>query len=152
LLLAAGHGAQLPNELDDSRTNRDENNRRQDKDHKRGNHLNRGFGCLLFGALPAFRAEGVGMHAEGLGHAGAEAVCLNQCTNQRADIVNACSLHQIPESLGAGLASSHLEVHEMEFIAEIGVGMVKILTDAHERLIEGESGLNADYGKVESIG
>ena len=44
---------------------------------------------MFFGPLPAFRAEGVGMHPEGLGDAGAEAVGLNQCTNKRADVVNA---------------------------------------------------------------
>src|SRR4249920_182292 len=79
-LTAARNRSQLPDELDNSRTDRDEDNRRQNKDHQRGNHLNRSFCCLFFGTLPAFRAEGVRMHPESLSHARAEAIRLDECT------------------------------------------------------------------------
>ena len=92
------------------------------------------------------------MHAEGLGNAGAEAICLNQCTNQRADVVNPGAVHQVAQSLGAGLAGAHFEVYELKLIAEIGVGMVKILADAHQGLIERQAGFHADHGQVEGVG
>jgi len=135
-LLAAGDWSELSHKFDYSGTNRDKNDRRQNKDYQWGNHLDRGFCCLLFGALPAFRAEGVGMHPEGLGHACAEAICLYECTNQGSNIVNTRAVDEIPEGFSAGLACSHLQVYEMEFIAEIRVSVMKILAHAHERLVE----------------
>ena len=77
LPLVAGNRSQLPDQINDGRTDRDKNDRRQNKYHQGGNHLDRGLCSLFFGSLPAFRAEGVGMHAEGLGYAGAEAIGLN---------------------------------------------------------------------------
>ena len=83
-------------QFNDGRTDRDKNDRRQDKNDQWRNHLDRLFSySLLFGALPAFRAEGVGMHSEGLGYAGAEAVRLYQCTSKRTNIVNASSLYEV---------------------------------------------------------
>src|SRR6516164_9441351 len=114
-LAAVRHRSQLPDELNDGWANRDENNRRQNKDHQWGNHLDRGFCCLFFGALPAFRAEGVGMHPEGLRNARTEAISLYQCTNKRTDIVNARAVDQIAQSLGTGFAGAHLEVDQMKF-------------------------------------
>src|SRR5215471_7293088 len=96
-LTTAGHRTKLPDEFNDGWADRDENNRRQNKNHQRGDHLNRSFGCLLFGSLPAFRAEGIGMHAEGLGNAGAEAISLDQCTHKRTDVVNPSAIDQISE-------------------------------------------------------
>src|SRR5215469_13847962 len=98
-LAAAAHGAELPYEFNDGWADRDENNRRQNKDHQRGDHLNRSFGCLLFGSLPAFRAEGIGMHAEGLGDASAEAISLDQCTHKRTDVVNPGAIDQISQGV-----------------------------------------------------
>ena len=92
------------------------------------------------------------MHPEGLGDAGAEAISLNQCTNQRADVVNPGSVDEVTEGFHAGLAGAHFEVHEVELIAQVGVGMVQILADAGKSLVEREAGLNADDGEVESVG
>ena len=92
------------------------------------------------------------MHAEGLGDAGAEAICLNQCTNQRADVVNPGAVHQIAQGFGARLAGAHLEVDQVELIAEIGMGVVQILAHAHQGLIERKPGLDADDGEVEGVG
>ena len=85
--------SQLPYELNHGRPNRNEDDRWQNKITERGNHFNRGFGCLFFGALPAFRAEGVGMHPKGLGNAGAEAIGLNQRTHESSNIVNAGAVY-----------------------------------------------------------
>ena len=151
-LVAARDRSQLPDQTDHGRTDRDKNNRRQNKDDQWGNHLDGGLCSLFFGALPAFRAEGVGMHAESLGDAGAEAVGLNQCTNQGADVVNTGALDQIAERFGAGFAGAHLEIDEMEFVAEIGMSVMQILSDAHEGLIECEAGFDANDGEIEGVG
>src|SRR5579864_1434556 len=92
------------------------------------------------------------MYAEGLRHAGAEAIRLNERANERADIVNAGSFDEIPQGLGAGLAGAHLKVHKMELVTEIGVGVVKILADPHESLVKSEARFNADDGEVEGVG
>ncbi len=91
------------------------------------------------------------MHAQGLGDAGAEAIGLNQRAHQRADVVNPGAVHQVAQSFGAGLTGAHLEVDQMEFVAEIGVGVVQILANAHQGLIEGEPRFDADYGEVECV-
>ena len=151
-LFSARNRPQLPDQLDDGRADRDKNNRGQNKYYQWGNHLDGGLCRLFFGPLPAFRAEGIGMHPESLGDAGAEAISLNQCTHKRADVVNPGAIDQIAESLGPGLAGAHLEVYQVEFFAEIGMGMVQILADAHQGLVEGEAGLNANDGEVEGVG
>ena len=81
------------------------------------------------------------MHPEGLRDAGAEAVGLNQCANQRADVVNSGAVDQVTEGFRARFAGAHLEVDQMELVAEIGVGMVEILAYAHQSLVEGEARL-----------
>lgn len=91
------------------------------------------------------------MHPEGLSHARAEAIRLYQCTNERADIVNTCTVDKVSKGLSARLTGAHLEVHEMEFITEVGMGMVKILTDAHQSLIERQASLDTNDGKVEGV-
>ena len=91
------------------------------------------------------------MHAEGLGDAGAEAVCLNQCTNKRADVVNTGAIDKIAQSFSTGLAGAHLEVDQMKFVAEIGMGVVQILTYAHQSLVERQTCFNADDGEIEGI-
>src|SRR5579872_241070 len=150
-LAAARYRSELPYEFNDGRADRDENNRRQNKNHQRGNHLDRGFCSLLFGALPALRAEGIGMHAEGLGDACAKAVGLNQCTHKRTNVVNPCTLHQIAQGFGARLAGAHFEIHEMEFVTQIGMRVMKILADAHQRLVESESSFYAYDGQIKGV-
>src|SRR5271169_4663518 len=152
LLPPARYRPQLPDQLNYRRADRDKNYRGQNKYHQWGNHLDGGLCSLFFGPLPAFRAEGVGMHAEGLGDAGAEAISLNQCTNKRTDIVNPGAVYQITEGLGTGFTGPHLEVHKMELIAEIGVGMAQILAHTRQRLVKRKAGLDANDGEVEGIG
>ena len=92
------------------------------------------------------------MHAQGLGNAGTEAICLNQCTNKRTDVVNAGAIDQIAQGIGTRLAGAHLEIYQVEFIAQIGMGVVQILAHAHKGLVEGEAGFNANDGKVQGVG
>jgi hypothetical protein len=92
------------------------------------------------------------MHAQSLSDAGAEAVGLNESADEGANVIDAGALDQIAQSFGAGLAGAHLEVDQMKFVAEIGMGVVQILADAHQGLIESESGFDANHGEVESVG
>ena len=92
------------------------------------------------------------MHPEGLSHARAEAIRLYECTNQRADVVNTCPVNEVTQGLSAGLTSAHLEIYEMEFVTEVWVGMMEVLTDAHQGLIERQPGLDANDGQVERVG
>src|SRR5215469_17718788 len=126
---AAAHGAKLPYEFNDGWANRDENNRRQNKDHQRGNHLDRSFCCLLFGALPAFRAEGIGMHAEGLGNASAEAIGLDQCTHKRTDVVNPSSIDKTAQGFRTRFAGAQFEIDQVKFITQIGMSVMEILSN-----------------------
>src|ERR1700730_15328847 len=139
LLLSAGYGTELPDQFDDGWTDRHENDRRQNKYHQRGNHLDGSLCSLFFGPLPAFRAEGVGMHSESLGDAGAEAICLNQCTNKGADVVNSGAIDQVAQGLGAGRASPHLKIHQVEVIAQIDMGMMEVLPNPHQSLVKGQT-------------
>jgi hypothetical protein len=142
----------LADQFDDGGSDGDEDDRRQNKKHEGGNHFDRSFGGLLFGALPALSAEGIGVYAQSLSDAGAETIGLDECTHKRANVIDTGALDEVAEGLGARLAGAHLEVDEMKFIAEIGVGVVQILADPHQSLVERESGLHANDGEVEGIG
>src|SRR5579871_273700 len=151
-LVAAAHRAKLPYEFNDGWANRDEDNRRQNKNHQRGNHLDRSLCSLLFGALPAFRAEGIGMHAEGLGNAGAEAIGLDQCTHKRTDVVNPSSIDKVAQGFRTRLTGAQFEIDEVEFITQVRVRVVKILANPHECLIKSEAGFDANHGEVKGVG
>src|SRR5450755_1265702 len=49
LLLSARYRTQLTDQVDHSRPNRHKHDRRQNKDHERGDHLDSGLGSLFFG-------------------------------------------------------------------------------------------------------
>src|SRR5882762_1731107 len=68
--------------LDEARTEDDKKQRNEDEDHQRRDQFDRRFGGLFFSALAPLGAQGIGVHAQGLGDAGAEAVGLNQHADQ----------------------------------------------------------------------
>src|SRR5688500_7228600 len=91
LLLAyvVAYGSEHLHELDSRRSNRDDPNRREDAHHKREHHLHACLSRGFFGALPALGPKRVREHAQGVGDAGAEFICLNQHGDERRQIVNA---------------------------------------------------------------
>ena len=91
---------------------------------------------MFFGALAALGAQGIGMHAQGLGHAGSEAVGLNQSSDEGANVIDAGALGEIAEGFDARLAGAGLEVEEMEFGAQFGVRVLQVIAHAHQGLIE----------------
>ncbi len=132
-LLPSRDRTQLPDKADDGWTDGHENDRRQNKQHQGRDHLDGRFGGLLFGSLTPFRAEGVGMHAEGLSDAGSEAVGLYQCTNKRTNVVNPSAVHQVTESIRTRLPGAHLQIDQVELVAEVGMGMMQVLATRRMR-------------------
>jgi hypothetical protein len=80
-------------------------------------HFDGSFGGLFFGALAALGTQGIGMHAQGLGNAGSEAVGLNKGSDERANVIDPSALSQIAERLDARFSGASFEVEEMEFTA-----------------------------------
>jgi hypothetical protein len=137
--------------LNESRTDRHEEERYKNEYYEGRDHLNRSLGSLFFCALPAGRAQGIRVNAQGLRHAGSEAIGLNQSAHKGANVIDASAVDHITQGFGAGLTGAHLEVHEMKFVAEIGMGVMQIFAYAHESLVEGEAGFDADHGEIESV-
>ena len=92
------------------------------------------------------------MHPKSLGDAGTEAVGLNQCTNEGADVVNTGSIHQVAQGFGPWLSGAHFQIDQMEFVAEIGMGVMQVLAHSHEGLVERQAGFHANDCEVERVG
>ena len=92
------------------------------------------------------------MHAQSLRNAGAEAIGLDQSGDQGANIIDAGAIDEIAQGFGARFAGAHFEVDQVEFVAEVGMSVMQVFSDAHQGLIKGEAGLHANYGEVECIG
>src|ERR1035437_4777626 len=108
-------------QLNDGRADRDYQQGRHHKQHQGNDHFDGSLGGLFFGALAAFGAQGIGMDAQGLGHAGAEAIGLNQSADQGANVVDSGALGQIAEGLDARFTGASFEVEEMELGAQFRV-------------------------------
>src|SRR5260370_39133576 len=116
--------------LNERRTNRDGEKRHQNEQNEGRYHLNGGLGGLLFGAMAAGSTQRVRVNPQSLSDAGAEAIGLDESAHQRANVIHTGAVDQIAQGFCAGLAGAHLEVHEMEFVAEVGMGVVQIFADA----------------------
>ena len=91
------------------------------------------------------------MNAQSLGDAGTEAVGLDESADQGANVIDAGAVDHVAQSFGPGLAGAHLEVDQVKFIAEVGMGVVQILADAHQGLVQGQAGFDANDGEVERV-
>src|SRR6266568_4615968 len=120
--------AQLAKELNHRRPKGHKNDGWQNKYCQGDYHFNRSFGCLLLSPLTAFRSQRFRVHAQRRSDACAEAVSLDERSDQSPNIVNA----------GA--------------IAQIGMRVLEIFPDAHKRLIEGKTDLHADDREIKRIG
>ena len=97
-----GNRHEYVQQLNYGRAYGDENQGGHYKQDQGNDHFDGRLGGLFFGALAALGAQGIGMHAQGLGDAGSEAVGLNQGRDQRADVIDPGALGQIAERLNAG--------------------------------------------------
>src|ERR1017187_10609225 len=87
----------------------DENQGGHYEQNQGDDHLDGRLGGLLFGALAALGAQGIGMDAQGLGDAGAEAVGLNQGPDEGANIVDAGALGEVSERFYSGFTGAGFE-------------------------------------------
>src|SRR5437763_14915291 len=91
------------------------------------------------------------MNSECLADAGSETIGVYQGGDQRADIVDSGALDEVSQGLSPGLASTHFEIHEIKFVAEIRVGVSQVFSNTHQSLVKCESDLDADYREVQGI-
>ena len=61
------------------------------------------------------------------------------------------ALDEVSQGLSPGLASTHFEIHEIKFVAEIRVGVSQVFSNTHQSLVKCESDLDADYREVQGI-
>src|SRR3984893_16682436 len=151
-LLSANSGGEYVQQLNYGWAYGDENQGGHYKQDEWDDHFDGRFGGLFFGALAALGAQGIGMHAQGLGNAGSEAVGLNQGCYQRANVIDASAFGQIAERLDARFSGASFEVEEMEFSAQVRVGVAEVLAHSHHGLIERQARCHADDGQIQCVG
>src|SRR6266853_6601936 len=95
--------------LNDRGSDCHEKERNENKQNEGRNHLDGGLGGLLFRTLAASGAQRVRVNAQGLRHAGAKTIGLDQRAHQRFDIVHSGALDQVAQGLGTGLAGTHFK-------------------------------------------
>ena len=66
-------------------------------------------------------------------------------------IVHSCAVGQIPERLRPRLAGAQLEVDQPQFVGEIRMREPELLADPLNRLVQAESGFDADDEQVERV-
>ena len=138
--------------LNKCRTNGDEEEGHQNEHNKGRDHLDGGFGGLLFGALTPSSPQRIRVNAQGLSHAGAETIGLNECADQGANVIHASAVDEIAQGFGPGLAGAHLEIDQMKFVAEVGISVMQLFTDAHQCLVEGKASFHANDCQIERVG
>ena len=52
------------------------------------------------------------------------------------------------EGFRTGLSGTHLQVDKVKFVAQVGMGVMEILADAQQGLVEGESSFHADHSEI----
>src|SRR5262245_39341359 len=96
-LLVDDFADEYPNELNDRGADRDNEKPGKQAEHQRKHQLHADLGGTLLGSLPPLRARGVGVRAERLRHARAEAIGLNQHRHQRTHIVYTGTIAEVLE-------------------------------------------------------
>src|SRR5580692_2476407 len=92
------------------------------------------------------------MYAQSLGNAGAEAVGLDERAHERANVVDASAVDEIAQGFGTRLSGAHFEIDQVKFIAQVGMGVMQVFANAHQRLVQRQSGFDANYGEIKSVG
>src|SRR5580658_9525013 len=142
---SAGYWHEDVHQLNYGRAYGDENQGGHHEQDQGNDHFYGRLGGLFFGALAALRAQGIGMHAQGLRHAGSEAVSLNQGCDQGADVVDAGALGQSAQRFHARFSGARFQIEEMEFTAQFRVRGAQILAYPHHRLVERQSRFDAEH-------
>src|SRR5438105_13801130 len=91
------------------------------------------------------------MGAEGLGNAGSEPVGLNQHGGELLYFENAGSFGEAAHRIGAPFPRPGLETDHRKLLADVRIRESQLARDMQDRLIEAESGFDADRQKVERV-
>src|SRR5437667_11286300 len=117
--------------------------RRQDEEGEREEHLDRQLAGCLLRPLPPLGAQQVGVRAQRLRHARAEPIALDDETGKRLQVLDAVAVAQPAERVLARPAAAQLEGDLRELPAD-GVRYAgPPLADAADGCIEAEAGLEA---------
>ena len=123
--------------------------RREDAEHHRDQHLDRRLLRPLLGQLTALDAHLVGLGAQHAADRHAERVGLEDGEHERADLGDVGPGLQGSHGVGPRRAGSHLAEHAAELVGQ----RARHRGDrAVERLLEAEAGLDADREQVEDVG
>ncbi len=92
------------------------------------------------------------MNAQGLGDAGAKLFRLNQHGDQIAHAVDLGALGEVLPGVGARAAGALLQHDNAQFVADFGLRQAQFFGGARRRLVQAQSGLDADDQQIEHIG
>src|SRR6266550_8285608 len=148
LLLGAGLWRQVDDDQDDGRPKDDDEQRREDAPDERKEHLDRGLGGLLLGALTALDAELLRLDLEDLRDRHTELLGLDDRADevgQRGDLGTG---DDVTQRVAASLADPDLGERPAELL---GQRTVELLDDLAEGGVEAEAGPHGDRQQVERI-
>jgi len=101
---------------------------------------------------PALRAQQVGVRAQGLRHAGAEPVALDDEPDQRLQVVGAVAVAERPERVRAAPPVAQLESHQRELVAQDVRDRRSLLAHPGDGSVEPEARLETHDHQVERVG
>src|SRR5262249_1103701 len=136
---------------EDCRSSDHDEQRRQDEECQREEHLDRQFpGCLL-GTLTALGPQQVGVCAQGLTHARPEPVALDDETGKSLQVIYPIAVAEATERILTSSTTSELERHESKLLAERIVQVSTFLSDPRDRRIQAETRFQASGHEVERV-
>src|SRR5438552_16704749 len=126
--------------------------RRQDEEGEREEHLDRQLAGCLLRPLPPLGAQQVGVRAQRLRHARAEPIALDDEARQRLQVLDAVAVAQPAERVLARPPAAQLERDLRELPAEGVLPAGPLLADAGDGGVEARAGLQAGDLEVERVG
>ena len=120
----------------------------EDEEDEREDDLDRGFHGLGFDVLTAAFADVVGLVLEGLAHARAEALGLDDGGHEERDVLEAAAVGHAAHGGAAHDAHADVVLHAAALVDE---GALHARGDLRQRGIEGEARLDADAEQVEHL-
>ena len=120
----------------------------EDEEDEREDNLDRGFHGLRLDVLAAAFADVVGLVLEGLTHASAEALGLDDGGHEKRDILEATAVGHAAHGGAAHDAHANVVLHAAAFVDK---GALHARGDLRERGVEGKARLHTDAEQVEHL-
>ena len=128
---------QVLDDEDDGRPEDDDEQRREDAPDEREQHLDRGLGGLLLGALAALDAELLRLDLEDLADRDTELLGLDDGADEVGEGRDLGARDDVPQRLAPGLADANLGQRPPELV---GQRALELLDDLGQRGVEAEAG------------